>query len=103
MRTLLLAVAILLAPPLARACDTDAMNAELTRVCRAALDPVLGWLDGVVVPEAERGRIAAARAAAADACDMGDPAIGALAAVQLARLAGRLEAQPARPASFTQH
>ena len=103
MRSLVLAAALLLAPPLARACDTDAMNAELTRVCRAALDPVLGWLDGIALPEAERAGITVARAAAEGACDTGDPAIGALAAVQLARLAGRFEAMRATPARHIQH
>lgn len=103
MRTLLLAAALLVAPPLARACDTDAMNVELTRVCRAALDPVLGWLDSVTVPEGERARVTAARTAAEEACDTGDPAVGALAAVQLARLAGRLETMRATPARHIQH
>ena len=79
------------------------MNAELTRICRAALDPVLGWLDGIAVPEAERDRVTTARAAAEEACDTGDPAIGAAAAVRPARLACRLEALRATPARHIQH
>jgi hypothetical protein len=103
MRALLLATALLLAPPLASACDTEAMNAELTRVCRAALDPVLGWLDGVPMEAAERAGIAAAREAAEEACDTGDPAMGALAAVRLARLAGQIEGRAATPARHLVH
>lgn len=105
MRHVLLAAAFLLAPPLASACDTEAMNAELTRVCRAGLDPVLGWLDALSVPTAEQPAIAAARASAEAACDTGDPAIGAREAVRLARLAGRLEAMSgaATPARVIQH
>jgi hypothetical protein len=102
MRLVLLAAALLLAPPLARACDTEVMNAELTRICRAALDPVLGWLDGIALPAPERARIATARSVAEQACDTGDPAAGVAAAARLARLAGRLETTSATPARHIQ-
>ncbi len=66
MRALVLAAALMLAPPLAaRACDTEAMNAELTRVCRAALDPVLGWLARLAPEPEEAAAVARASAAAA--------------------------------------
>jgi hypothetical protein len=94
MRALVLAAALMLAPPLAaRACDTAAMNAELTRVCRAALDPVLGWLARLAPEPEEAAALARASAAAAEACDTGDPAAGVLEAARLARLAGRIEAR----------
>ncbi len=94
MRPLLLAAALLLTPPLAaRACDTDVLNAELTRVCRAALDPVLGWLGALTPPAGEGDAIARATEAAVEACDTGDPVIGAREAVRLARLAGQIEAR----------
>jgi hypothetical protein len=93
MRPYLLAAALLLATPTlaARACDTETMNAELTRVCRAALDPVLGWLAALTPPAEERAAIDRSASAATEACDTGDPTAGAAAAVRLARLAGRLE------------
>lgn len=96
-RTLLLAAALLAAPPLARACDPEAMNAEMTALCRAGLDPAIAWSEAVrplanAEEAAELGRLAVA---AGDACDVGDPAAGALAAVQLARLVGRIEARGA--------
>jgi hypothetical protein len=96
-RTLLLAAALLAAPPLARACDPEAMNAEMTALCRAGLDPAIAWSRAVLPlasteEAAELDRVAIA---AGDACDVGDPAAGALGAVQLARLVGRIEARGA--------
>ncbi|MBW6400617.1 hypothetical protein KPL78_22350 [Roseomonas sp. HJA6] len=95
MRAILLAGLVLAAPPLARACDTEAMNAELTAVCTAALNPATSWAEAV------RGQANATEAAALDraltaaraACDTGDPAAGALEAARIARLAGRIEAR----------
>ncbi|MDB5315085.1 MAG: hypothetical protein JWO24_929 [Rhodospirillales bacterium] len=90
-----LCAVFLLAPPLARACDPDELNAHLTTVCRAALDPAVA----VIVPlrihasAEEDGAITLALARATEACDTGDPAIGAAEAVRLARLAGRIEAR----------
>jgi hypothetical protein len=43
-------------------------------------------------PEEARA-LAAALTAAGDACDVGDPAAGARQAVEIARLAGRIEAR----------
>jgi len=91
-----LALAVfLLAPPLARACDPDELNAHLTTVCRAALDPAMAAIGPLRVHASveEDRAIAAALARATEACDTGDPAIGAAEAVRLARLAGRIEAR----------
>jgi hypothetical protein len=90
-----LAALLVAAPPLARACDTEAMNAELTAVCRAALSPAEAWAGAV------RAHAGASEAAALDralalaraACATGDPAAGALEAARIARLAGRIEAR----------
>jgi hypothetical protein len=79
-RTILLAAAILAAPPLARACDPEAMNAELTALCRAGLEPAITW-SRAVLPQAiaeEAAEIARAAIAGGDACDVGDPAARAL-------------------------
>lgn len=101
MRRLMLPIAALLlaAPPLARACDQDAMNAELTAVCRAALDPAAQLVRTIraEAAEAERQQIDAALATAEEACDTGDPTIGAREAVRLARLVGRIEARRPTP------
>ncbi|MBS7792326.1 hypothetical protein KTR66_20205 [Roseococcus sp. SDR] len=96
-RILLLAAALLAAPPLARACDPEAMNAELTVLCRAGLDPAIAWSRAVLplASAAEAAELERTATAAGDACDVGDPAAGALAAVQLARLVGRIEARGA--------
>jgi hypothetical protein len=96
--TALLALALVAAPPLARACDPEAMEREITEICRAALDPAAAIARAVLAratPEEAR-LIAAAIVAAGDACDVGDPATGARQAVELARLAGRIEARAAR-------
>ena len=91
----LLAFALVAAPPLARACDPEAMNQEITEICRAALDPAAAIARAVLAratPEEARA-LTAALVAAGDACDVGDPAAGARQAVEIARLAGRIEAR----------
>lgn len=91
----LLAVALVAAPPLARACDPEAMNQEITEICRAAFDPAAEIARAVLAratPEEARA-LTAALTAAGDACDVGDPAAGARQAVEIARLAGRIEAR----------
>lgn len=95
----LLALAMLLATP-AIACDPDAMNQEITALCRAALDPAAEIARGAMpLASAEEARaLEAAITAAGDACDVGDPALGARQAVEIARLAGRIEARQPRPA-----
>jgi hypothetical protein len=90
-----LAVLLVGAPPLARACDTEAMNAELTAVCRAAFTPAADWA-GAVRAQAtaqEGAALDRALAVANEACATGDPAAGAREAVRIARLAGRIEAR----------
>jgi hypothetical protein len=95
MRALLLAGLILAAPPLARACDTEAMSAELTAVCAAALRPAVETARAVrgVASAAEGVALDRALARATEACATGDPAIGAAEAARIARLAGRIEAR----------
>jgi hypothetical protein len=91
----ILALALIAAPPLARACDPEAMNQEITEICRAAFDPA-AEIARAVMPRAtpeEARTLAAALTAAGDACDVGDPAAGARQAVEIARLAGRIEAR----------
>lgn len=103
-RTLLLAAALLAAPPLARACDPEEMNAHLTQLCRAGLDPAIAWSRAVLphATAAEAAEIARMAVAGGDACDVGDPAAGALAAVQIARLVGKIEARaPIQPARIS--
>lgn len=96
-RTIPLALLLLAMPPLAaRACDPEAMNQEITAICRAALDPA-ATIARAALPRAsaeEAQGIEAAILAAGDACDIGDPLAGARQAVELARLAGRIEARP---------
>jgi hypothetical protein len=94
-RLVLALVVFLFAPPLARACDPDELNAHLTTVCRAALDPATAAIAPLRIhaSPAEDAAIAVALARAGEACDTGDPAIGAAEAVRLARLAGRIEAR----------
>ncbi|CAH0290287.1 hypothetical protein [Roseomonas sp. CECT 9278] len=90
-----LAALLVAAPPLARACDTEAMNAELTAVCRAAFTPAAAWA-GAVRAQASAAEAAAldrALALANEACATGDPAVGAREATRIARLAGRIEAR----------
>ncbi|BDG70660.1 hypothetical protein [Roseomonas fluvialis] len=90
-----LAALLVMAPPLARACDTEAMNAELTAVCRAALAPALDWA-GAARATATANEAAAldrAIAIANEACTTGDPQAGAREASRIARLAGRIEAR----------
>lgn len=91
----LLAVALIAAPPLARACDPEAMNQEITEICRAAFDTAAAIARTVLAratPDEARA-LTAALTAAGDACDVGDPAAGARQAVEIARLAGRIEAR----------
>lgn len=97
MRPILLATLLFAAPPLARACDTEAMNAELTAVCNAALRPALDWVGGLraQATAAESALLDRAIAAASASCDTGDPVAGAREAARIARLAGRIEARTA--------
>jgi hypothetical protein len=98
-KALALAALLLAAPPLARACDTEAMNAEITALCRAALTPAAGWA-GAVRAQASATEAAAldrALSLANEACATGDPAVGAREATRIARLAGRIESRSAAP------
>ena len=94
-RMVVLSVAFVLAPPLARACDPNELNAHLTTVCRAALDPAAAAIAPLRVhaSAAELAAITVALTRAVEACDTGDPALGAAEAVRLARIAGRIEAR----------
>lgn len=79
----------------AQACEPEAMNAELSRVCDGALVPArerISALRGHASGPEQRA-IDAALARAQAACDTGDPVLGAAEAVNLARLAGRIEAR----------
>jgi hypothetical protein len=94
-RTLILAglgVALASAGP-AGACDPEAMNEQLTAVCSAALAPAEEALEAALphATAAERALVEHHRAIAREACATGDPEAGARTAVQLARLAGRIE------------
>jgi hypothetical protein len=105
MRTSLLAAALVLAPPLARACDTEYLNSQLTLVCRAALDPALALLRDLApqATAAETAAIGHATTLAEAACETGDPEVGTQEAIRLARLAGRIEARlPEPPAIWPQ-
>ena len=105
MRIALLAAALVLAPPLARACDTDYLNSQLTLVCRAALDPALALLRDLArqATAAEAAAITHATTLAEAACETGDPELGAQEAIRLTRLAGRIEARlPEPPAIWPQ-
>ena len=95
MRALLLAGLLLAALPPARACDTEAMSAELTAVCSAALRPAAETARAVrgAASAAEAAALDRALARAAEACATGDPALGAAEASRIARLAGRIEAR----------
>lgn len=99
MRRILLAGLVLAVPPFARACDTEAMNAELTAVCAAALRPAASWAAAARAhaTAAEAAALDRAVAAATSACETGDPAAGALEATRIARLAGRIEARAGIP------
>jgi hypothetical protein len=94
-KAIALATLLVAAPPLARACDTEAMSAELTAVCRAALSPAEVWAGAVRVHASatEAAALDRALALAREACATGDPAVGALEAARIARLAGRIEAR----------
>jgi len=96
-RTPFLAAAALLAVAAipASACDPEEMNAHLSAVCRAALDPTIGWARAVRegASAAERAAIDRALTLAEDACETGDPTVGARESVRLARLVGRIEAR----------
>ena len=90
-----LAALILAAPPLARACDMEAINAEMTAICLGALNPTRAAADAVMagLPEAEKTALAAALARAGDACETGDPAQGTREAAGIMRLIGHIEAR----------
>ncbi|MBR0680800.1 hypothetical protein GXW74_09900 [Roseomonas eburnea] len=96
MRNILAAAAMaLLAATPAPACDSEAMSAELTAVCRGAFAPAAEWA-GAVRAQADAAEAAALDRAlllAREACDSGDPAAGAREAARIARLAGRIEAR----------
>lgn len=94
LKTLPLAVLILAAPPLARACDMEAINAEMTTICLGALKPTRAAAEAVMagLPEGEKTALAAALARAGDACETGDPAQGAREAAGIMRLIGHMEA-----------
>lgn len=93
MRRTLLAFALIATPALA--CDQDAMDAHLTAVCDAALRPaeeaIADALPHAYAPEREA--IERLLAAAREGCATGDPELGGRIAVQLARIAGRIEAR----------
>ena len=95
LKTLPLAALILAAPPLARACDMEAINAEMTTICLGALNPTRAAAEAVMtgLPEAEKTALAAALARAGDACETGDPAQGAREAAGIMRLIGHIEAR----------
>ncbi|NBS43474.1 MAG: hypothetical protein EBT34_07025, partial [Acetobacteraceae bacterium] len=85
----------LAAPPLARACDMEAINAEMTTICLGALNPTRAAAEAVMagLPEAEKTALAAALARAGDACETGDPAQGTREAAVIMRLIGHIEAR----------
>jgi hypothetical protein len=94
-RTLILAglgAALAIAGP-AGACDPEALNAQLTAVCGAALAPAEAALAAALphTTPAERVLVEQHLAVAREACATGDPEAGARMAAQLARLAGRIE------------
>jgi hypothetical protein len=92
---LLLGIVLPAASLPAQACDPEAMNAELTAVCRAALDPAGAWARALLprLAAEEAAALEAALGAAARACEAGDPASGARQAAEIARHAGRVEAR----------
>jgi hypothetical protein len=101
MRRTLLALALIATPALA--CDQDAMDSHLTAVCEAALRPAEAAI-AEALPSAyapEREAIERLLAAAREGCATGDPELGGRIAVQLARIAGRIEARAgAEPAAL---
>ena len=95
LKTLPLAALILAAPPLARACDMEAINAEMTTICLGALNPTRAAAEAVMaqIPATEQAALAAALARAGDACETGDPAQGTREAAGVMRLIGHIEAR----------
>ena len=91
LKTLPLAALILAAPPLARACDMEAINAEMTTICLGALHPTRAAAEAIMaqLPAPEK----AALARAGDACETGDPAQGTREAAGIMRLIGHTEAR----------
>lgn len=94
-KSVALAALLLLAPPLARACDMEAINAEMTTICRGALNPTRAAAEALLgqLPAAEKAALVAALTRAGDACETGDPAQGAREAAGIMRLVGHLEAR----------
>ncbi|MFN9091887.1 MAG: hypothetical protein ACK5V0_10410, partial [Alphaproteobacteria bacterium] len=64
LKILPLAALILAAPPLARACDMEAINAEMTTICLGALNPTRAAAEAIMaqLPPAEKAALAAALA-----------------------------------------
>jgi len=95
LKTLPLAALLLAAPPLARACDIEAINAEMTTICLGALNPTRAAAEAIMaqLPPAEKTALGAALTRAGDACETGDPAQGAREAAGIMRLVGHLEAR----------
>jgi hypothetical protein len=85
LKTLPLAALLLAAPPLARACDMEAINAEMTTICLGALNPTRAAAEAIMaqLPPAEKTTLAAALARAQ----------GAREAAGIMRLVGHLEAR----------
>jgi hypothetical protein len=95
LKSLPLAALILAAPPLARACDMEAINAEMTTICLGALHPTRAAAEAIMaqLPAPEKAALAAALARAGDACETGDPAQGTREAAGIMRLIGHIEAR----------
>jgi hypothetical protein len=87
LKTLPLAALLLAAPPLARACDMEAINAEMTTICLGALHPTRAAAEAIMA------QLPAALARAGDACETGDPAQGTREAAGIMRLIGHIEAR----------
>jgi len=94
-KSLPLAALLLATPPLARACDMEAINAEMTTICMGALNPTRAAAEAVMaqLPAAEKTALAAALTRAGDACETGDPAQGTREAAGIMRLIGHIEAR----------
>ncbi|WP_114373642.1 hypothetical protein [Elioraea thermophila] len=89
----------------ALACDPEEINAQLTRVCEAALAETAPAAEAVLpyATAAERIRLERSLARAREACAIGDPGFGAEEAARLARLVGRIEARAGATPSIWQH
>lgn len=95
MRAVLLALALL--PLGAGACDPDEMDRAMSEICTAATNAAAEAV-GAASPLArdDEARAMSSRLGRArDVCINGDPVVAAAEAVQLARLAGQIEARVA--------